>query len=218
MTSKRTWSIAVALVASLLLAACGDEGTVERSGPAGDDGVTTTTTTTDGADTTEPDEPVELTISGDPLPTMTDDGDDSAVGMALPEISGPSLDGDELQLGPDGPLLIAVVAHWCPHCQREVPRLVDWIDDGTIPSSLDVVAVSTAVEEKRGNYPPASWLEREDWPAPVLADPENEVLDALGVSAFPTLIAVDADGRVALRMSGELEESQIAELVDAAQG
>jgi len=38
------------------------------------------------------------------------------------------------------------LAHWCPHCNREIPELNAWRDSGEVPADLQVVAVTTAVE------------------------------------------------------------------------
>ena len=34
------------------------------------------------------------------------------------------------RIEPGSPQLIVVMAHWCPHCQAEIPRIVDWNTDG----------------------------------------------------------------------------------------
>lgn len=165
------------------------------------------------------------TIDGESLPGFPDSADsqvptnDPAIGATIPTITGKSFDGSKIVIKPGKPQLIAVVAHWCPHCQAEVPLLVEWMDSGVIPDDVEVVAVSTAAEEAKGNFPPASWLQKEGWTPPVLVDtPKQAVMNSLGVSGFPTLIAVDADGKVTKRGSGELTEAQVKELAESALG
>ena len=54
--------------------------------------------------------------------------------------------------------------------------------------------------EDAPNYPPSAWLEREDWPFPVMADsPTGTAAEAYGLTAYPVLRAGDADGKVAGR-------------------
>lgn len=159
-----------------------------------------------------------VTVTGSSLPATVDSGADSAIGMTVPTLTGKSFDGTKVEIKPGKPMLVAFVAHWCPHCQAEVPKLVTWQAAGDF-KGIDVYAVATAADESRGNYPPASWLEKEEWKNPVLVDDANsKALNAWGGRSFPTLVAVKADGTVALRMSGELSEDQIKQLADAARG
>lgn len=149
----------------------------------------------------------EVTISGDQLPAWTGDAaDDPAVGDVAPRVTG--IDVDEAALTvPDSmrPTAIVVVAHWCPHCQDEVPRIVDWAKDDGKPDGVDVVAVSTQASPDQSNFPPAAWLAREEWPFPVLLDDEvGSAADAFGTDGFPFLVFVGADGKVVSRYSGEM--------------
>lgn len=147
--------------------------------------------------------------------------DDPAVGMAIPSVTGKDFDGKDITIsGDDGKAkVIAFVAHWCPHCQREVPRLQEHLDDTPMPDDVELLTVSTSVKPGADNYPPQEWLEREGWTAPVLADDENSsVAQAYGLSSFPYFVVVDEDGKVVERASGELTTAQFDDLVAAAQG
>lgn len=181
-----------------------------------DQGATTVAARQETTDTRAMTEPT-VEVDGDDLPIADDDADDPALGLTIPMITGVDHTGKSLTIRPEGPQLIVVMAHWCPHCQAEIPRVVEWANDGLVPSDVEIVGVSTAVDEARGNYPPASWLARENWKFPVLADDdETTALNALGVSGFPTFIAVDEDGRVAARYSGEADRPQFTQLIQAA--
>lgn len=162
--------------------------------------------------------PVEVT--GAPLPELADPSRDPAVGQPAPSVSGASFNGTGVSLGGTGrPQLIFFLAHWCPHCQKEVPRIVDWLDENGLPDGVDLRAVSTGVNEAAPNYPPSSWLAREDWPVRTLADDERSSAAAVfGLSGYPFFVALDAGGRVAARASGELTAPQIEALVEAARG
>ena len=70
----------------------------------------------------------------------------------------------------NGPTMLVFLAHWCPHCNAEVPRLNAWKNSGAVPPELNVVGVSTAVSEGSANYPPSSWLSNLGWTWPVMAD------------------------------------------------
>lgn len=150
-----------------------------------------------------------VTVEGEALPALPDGGDDPAVGRPMPRLSGTGVDGAPVTVG-DGPGVVVFLAHWCPHCQAEVPVLQDWVDGGGLPDGTTVTAVATGTDPDAPNYPPGEWLEGEGWTAPTLLDSEEfEAARAAGLTAYPFFVFVDADGRVAERRSGELESEEI---------
>ncbi len=108
--------------------------------------------------------------------------------------------------------VVLFLAHWCSHCQTEVPEVQDWIDGGGKPDNVDLYGVATAIEEEGANYPPDAWLERERWTSPVLVDTNDTVLRAFGLTAFPTWVFINADGDVALRIGGAIGAEQLTAL------
>lgn len=151
-----------------------------------------------------------VVANGDALPTLEGEAD-PAIGMAAPSLTGQSFDGSPVSISPgDGPTAIWFLAHWCPHCQAEVPRIVTLAEQGALPDDVTVVGVSTGVDATAPNYPPSTWLEEEGWPFPVLADDEaGSAASAYGLNGFPFLVLIDADGRVSARYSGELGDQAI---------
>jgi thiol-disulfide isomerase/thioredoxin len=149
----------------------------------------------------------EVIVDGDPLPKWRGaDVDDPAVGEAPPRITGTDLTGATRALiEPGRPTAVVVVAHWCPHCQDEVPRIVEWSNGDTVPENVDVIALSTQANEGQSNFPPAEWLAREEWPFETMVDDEvGSGADALGIDGFPFLVFIGADGTVTERYSGEM--------------
>jgi len=91
----------------------------------------------------------------------------------------------------------------------------EWIDAGDAPEDLEIVAVSTIVDDTRPNYPPSSWLAREGWTPQVLLDDDaSSVSASYGLSGTPYFVMVDADGNVWQRASGEIPISEIQRLAD----
>ena len=91
-------------------------------------------------------------MTGDALPRLADDGDDPAIGETPPTLQGYSFDGTPITIGPDSgdgkATMVVFLAHWCPHCNREVPRLVQWYEkDGGVPDDLNIVGVSTGTSD-----------------------------------------------------------------------
>jgi thiol-disulfide isomerase/thioredoxin len=157
-----------------------------------------------------------VTIDGTPLPQLPDSDVDPATGMVAPVLKGASFDGKAQTIGgrTGKPTLVMFVAHWCPHCQAEVPRVVGWRADGTIPAGIDLVAVSTAASANYPNYPPSAWLERVKWPGRVMADDDqSSAATAYGLPVYPFFVALDKEGKVVDRGSGELDQASIQQLV-----
>ena len=160
-----------------------------------------------------------VTVTGTALPELPQSGADPAVGQQIPEAKGQAFDGSPVEIRNDGrPKLILFVAHWCPHCQNEVPLLADHLRSNPL-QGVDLYTVSTGVVKARGNYPPSAWLEEEGWAAPTLADSDDgQAATAFGLSGFPYFVAVDSSGKVVARTSGEIGTDEFAALAAKARG
>ena len=155
-----------------------------------------------------------VTVEGDPLVALGS-GEDPAVGAVAPQLDGAGFDGSPLRISADGrPKVLVFLAHWCPHCQREVPVLAGWLADNGQPADVDLYGVATATTQDRPNYPPSAWLEREGFSVPVLADDAaGTAAQAIGLSAYPFFIALDGENRVVARDTGELTVEQWEDLL-----
>ncbi len=158
-----------------------------------------------------------IDVQGQALPDLPASGADPAAGQPIPALTGTDLDGQPITIGPeDGPMAIVILAHWCPHCQAEVPLLVDYLSSTGMPDGVQLVALSTSINRAQPNYPPSAWLEREGWTAPTLIDDANSsALKALGMSSFPGFVFVDASGAVVSRTTGEIPMSSFDQAVNA---
>jgi thiol-disulfide isomerase/thioredoxin len=148
------------------------------------------------------------------------DDDDSADVEVAPPLVGQDYEGNDVEFvpGEDGPLMVVFLAHWCPHCNAEIPVLQQWEASGEIPEDLTVVGVSTAVAADRPNYPPDAWLEAMGWEWPVIADDDGTLAEAYGVNAFPYMVFIGDDGAVTATVSGEQPISELQPLADEAVG
>lgn len=156
-----------------------------------------------------------VVVSGTALPAFAQP--DPALGLSAPAVEATALDGDRVSMSGDGtPRVVGFFAHWCPHCQEEVPQVVDWLE-GDLPDGVDVVAVSTSVRSDGANYPPSAWFAREGWPNTVLIDSENsEIARGFGLTGFPYWVALDGSGAVVDRAAGQIGEVRFRELVASA--
>lgn len=154
-------------------------------------------------------------VTGTSLPDDRDAKPDPAIGMAAPQLRGVDFEGSTVVAPPTGPNVMVFLAHWCPHCQREVPVISKLRQSGAWPKSVGLTAVSTSVARERGNYPPSAWLQSAGWDAPVLVDTATRTAaDAYGQVSFPYMVWIDATGKVVLRTSGEIPEATLLRMVN----
>ena len=221
----------VAIVAVIATGGDDDDSAPPVTGPVGCDDVPgdSELAATDGASATTtplPDELVgeicSVTVEGSALPPLENPNNDAAVGLTAPVLVGESFDGSAVTTAPEGgPVMVVFLAHWCPHCNDEIPRLIELEDAGRFPDDLKILAVSTAVAPDRPNFPPSEWIVEKGWPWPVMADDydfTNQTFvgaSAFGVNAFPFITVVGADGTVLGRWSGESEPDDFIAKLDA---
>lgn len=154
-------------------------------------------------------------VSGTALPLDRNATPDPAVGMAAPVLRGVSFDGAAVTAPTSGPNVMVFLAHWCPHCQREVPVITKLRSSGSWPSTVGLTGISTSVMPDRGNYPPSAWLKSARWDAPVLVDTaKGAAASAYGQTSFPFMVWIDASGKVVLRTSGEIPEATLLRMVN----
>ena len=200
--SNRTWiilgGIAVLVVAAVIIAVASSGSSGDRPKPSA-----------------KAVEVAPVQVTGTALPEFPSSGTDKAIGMTVPTLSGQSLfDGSDMTIAPTGkPMAVVYLAHWCPHCQAEVPRIVALAKAGKL-QGIDVYAVAAAGHEELPNYPPSSWLEGEDWPFPTMVDSaQSTAAAAYGLTGYPYFLLVDAQGKVVDRAEGELDDADIVAAV-----
>lgn len=163
----------------------------------------------------EPPPELAVTIDGEALPLLAAGNVDSAVGQPAPRLTGFDFDGNAVVAPrPTAPTLLLFLAHWCPHCQNEVPMLTEWHQSGGFLPGVEITSVATSTNPTRPNYPPDAWLAREGWAYPVLVDDGGfSAAQAYGLTAFPFWVLVDGNGIVQWRGTGELSPGDLEALV-----
>jgi cytochrome c biogenesis protein CcmG/thiol:disulfide interchange protein DsbE len=165
-----------------------------------------------------------VTTTGDALPSQYSDEQgtqlNEAVGAQAPDLNGSDFKGTSVNITKDGRgKAIVFAAHWCPHCQKEVPLLADWIaaNKAKYPN-VDFYMVATASTPQRANFPPSAWLSKVKWPAPIIADDNAyDAAKAYGLGSYPYMVFLDGQNKVVTRTSGELAMTDYANLVQRTQ-
>ena len=122
----------------------------------------------------------------------------------MPVVSGVDYAGNAITIDPatDGPTMVVLLAHWCPHCNAEIPVLNEWRDSGDVPEGLDIVGVSTGVvpATRRTSRPTSG---SSTWTGSGRCSPTTtpttgtaSAMAAYGGTSYPTLVLVDGDGVV----------------------
>jgi thiol-disulfide isomerase/thioredoxin len=166
-----------------------------------------------------------VTAKGKALPsypeTPSDCYVDPAVGEQAPVLTGQRFDGSPITIAASGkPTVVFFVAHWCPHCNREVPALVsEWTKQG-LPKGVQLFSVTTGSAQNAPNWPPSQWLTDLKWPVANLADDAKQTAAAsFGLPGYPFIVMLKPDGTVYYRHSGEWPVSdfddEVARLVAA---
>ncbi len=143
--------------------------------------------------------------------------DTDATGETAPTVIGEDFAGNEVLIENDGKAkAIAFLAHWCPHCQNEVPAVQAWLESGGGVDGVDMYSVATSMRPTGDNYPSSEWLDREGWTVPVIVDDEqSSVYKAYGSGGFPFWVFVNSDGTVAVRIQGSIPIPELEQIMQA---
>ena len=149
----------------------------------------------------------EVTVEGDGLPFQSG-SNDPAVGQIAPTVTGETIDGGELTIGPgDNAKIVVMLAHWCPHCQREVPLIQSWVDSGGLPEGVDLYGATVLTNRVRDGdtWPPQEWLAEEGWTSPTIMDDQGgSIATAYGMTGTPTYVVLGPNNENLGRLSGEI--------------
>lgn len=207
-------AVVVAALAVALFLGGSDDTT---SSGSGSDSTVSTESVPNGE--TMENQPVE--VVGTELPPFTSTNGDPAIGTPAPGLDGKSFDGTLISVTPgDGrAYMVVFLAHWCPHCNAEVPQLIKWKESGSVPEGLEVIGISTSVASDRPNYPPSAWTLAAGWPWKIMADSTGmDAARAYGVTGFPYFTVIGEDGLVKVRVSGEVKPDELDQILAAALG
>lgn len=103
------------------------------------------------------------------------------------------------------PLVLNFWASWCPPCRAEMPMLEGFAQGEKLgdASFWAVNAVNTEKSVRAGR----DWLTENDMTVPMLLDASGHASHAYGVSALPTTVVLDAQGRLVARKTGAISRS-----------
>ncbi len=161
----------------------------------------------------------EVTVVGESLSFLEDPTTDPDLGSTAPTVSGGDWDANQYSIAEDGrSKIVLFLAHWCPHCQNEVPVVQSWIDSGGLPSDVDMYSITVLSDKLRPNWPSQDWLEDEGWTVPVIMDDtESSAAIAYGMRGTPFYVVLDGANTNIGRFSGEVGVAGLEAMVQIAQ-
>lgn len=139
---------------------------------------------------------------------------DAADRPAMPELSGTTLDGEEVALSDFAGQVVVVNlwASWCAPCRAEAPSLQAVYDDQR-GDGVRFIGINTRDDEDAAR----AFQQNFAVTYPSLDDQGGQlellVADVVPLAGIPWTVVVDRDGRVAARVLGEVTYTQLSELV-----
>lgn len=159
-----------------------------------------------GTGSGRPAAPGEVEVSGPARTALL------AEGERVPGFSAPALGGGRIDWGDYAgrPVVLALWASWCPHCQTQLPVLAETV--AAFPN-VRLLTITTSIGQATGPSPAEYMKERHlDFPVAV-DDAEGTLARAFGLQYFPTLYFVRSDGTVMKALDGEVPASDLRTLL-----
>ncbi len=137
-----------------------------------------------------------------------------AIGTAAPDFKLTAKDGSTLTKADlaGKPTLLLFFASWCPHCQAEAPKMAALAEANP---DLKIVAIGVGYNDTKQNI--YDFQSKFSLPFPTYDD-GGKAASVYGVSSYPTLVAVDGNGIIRDRDTGEVSQDRLNALVAKARG
>ncbi len=159
----------------------------------------------------------DVNIYGDKISIVDPSkGVDSASGKISPKIDYKLDNKISITYPENSPTILLFVAHWCPHCQEELPEVIKWIEtEDIITKGVKIVLIVTGIDSTKQNYPPDEWLFNEQWKYPVIYDDnQNSIAEHFGVKYFPSWVFTENDGLIAFTHAGRIGIEELTQLIN----
>ncbi len=110
---------------------------------------------------------------------------------------------------PTKPTWVKLWASWCPLCLSELPLTEQWLDDPDFDAInlLTLASPGHLGEKKRADF--QQWYQGLEYQKlPVLLDDSGQVVQSLGIRAYPSWVLFSPEGQVQRVLKGAISKSQ----------
>lgn len=125
---------------------------------------------------------------------------------SLPSVEVKTLDGQSVNIQDiikDNKLVVlSFWATWCKPCQLEMDAMLDFYDDWKADYGVEIVAVTIDTQRALPKVKPM--VETKGWPYVILADPKQDLKNALNFQAIPQTFMLVANGEIIYEHAGYL--------------
>jgi thiol-disulfide isomerase/thioredoxin len=116
------------------------------------------------------------------------------------------------------PTMVVAWAHWCPHCQKELPQIQQVSQD--TKDKYNFITFTTSAQPGQGPegyQDPQQFIDTVGLTIPVIDDADGSIAKAWGVQGFPSIWVLDSQGRIAEKASGEQGKQKLLDMLNSAQ-
>jgi thiol-disulfide isomerase/thioredoxin len=130
-------------------------------------------------------------------------------GNTAPDFSGVTLDGVQVSLSAyrGKPVVLVFMASWCGPCQQEAPEIDSFYRQARDKAEVLAMDVNDSQEAIR------ELVTSNGWTFPVMLNADSAA-SAYGVRFIPTVVVVDSEGRIAEKIVGGTNASDLSLLID----
>jgi peroxiredoxin len=123
----------------------------------------------------------------------------SAFGQnTLPSITVKTLDGQDVNLtsyvSKGKYTIISMWATWCAPCKKELDAIADLYDSWQDKYQVELLAITIDTQRQFAKVKPM--VESKGWPFTILSDPNNQLMERMGVLSIPHTIVVNSSGEI----------------------
>lgn len=137
--------------------------------------------------------------------------------VPAPKLVGETLDGKQLNLADyrGKVVVVNVWGSWCKPCRHEAPELNKASKE--LGDSVAFVGINT---RDKNPVPARKFVQTFEVGFPSVYDPDGKLLlgfrGLMSASAIPSTLVIDAEGKVAVRVLGEISANSLVDMVEKA--
>ena len=138
------------------------------------------------------------------------------LGEIPPDFELSTLNGDVVKLSDykGKKVILNFWASWCPPCKAEMPHMQKYYEENRDAENVEILAVNWTTNEGISLTNIEKFVDAYGLTFPIPVDPDDKVIDAYRIVEIPTTYMINTDGTIGNKVSYEMNEDMIKELVE----